>query len=60
MRHPPHDPKLPLLTFPLIVRTWLRIVGVAAIAFVAVEFEKWIRFGRRRGEHAIPAYNVAA
>ena len=34
--------------------SWLRIVGVAALAFVAVEFEKWIRFGGGRGEQAIP------
>ena len=33
--------------------SWLRIVGVAAMAFVAVEFEEWIRFGGGRGEHAI-------
>ena len=33
---------------PISGEAWLRIVGVAAIAFVAVEFEKWIRFGRRR------------
>jgi hypothetical protein len=39
---------------PLAAESWLRIVGVAAIAFVAVEFEKWIRFGRRRGDQAIP------
>jgi len=39
---------------PLAAESWLRIVGVAAIAFVAVEFEKWIRFGRGRGKHAIP------
>ena len=25
---------------------------VIAIAFAAVEFEKWIRFGRGRGENA--------
>lgn len=37
--------------------SWLRIIGVAAIAFGAVEFEKWIRFGRRRGEHSMSAQN---
>ena len=26
---------------------WLRIAGVAALAFAAVEFEKWLRFGRQ-------------
>jgi magnesium-transporting ATPase (P-type) len=34
--------------------SWLRIIGVAAIAFLAVEFEKWIRFGGDRGKRAIP------
>jgi len=34
--------------------SWLRIAAVAAAAFVAVEIEKWIRFGGRRGERAIP------
>jgi magnesium-transporting ATPase (P-type) len=42
-------------TAPLGVESWLRIAGVAAITFVAVEFEKWIRFGHGRGEHSIPA-----
>jgi len=40
-------------TAPIQSESWLRIVGVAAIAFVAVELEKWIRFGRGRGEHSI-------
>ena len=40
-------------TAPIQGESWLRIVGVAATAFVAVEFEKWIRFGRGRGEHSI-------
>ncbi len=35
---------------PLGAESWLRIVGVAVVAFVAVEFEKWLRFGRRRGK----------
>ena len=39
---------------PIDVGSWLRIVGISAFAFVAVEFEKWIRFGGRRHEHAIP------
>ncbi len=34
--------------------SWLRIAAVAAVAFAAVELEKWIRFGRRRENHAIP------
>ena len=33
---------------PIPSESWLRIIGVAGIAFVAVEFEKWIRFGRHR------------
>jgi Ca2+-transporting ATPase len=41
-------------TAPIQGESWLRIVGVAAMVFVAVEFEKWIRFGRGRGEHSIP------
>ena len=36
-------------TTPLGADTWLRIIGIALFAFVAVEVEKWIRFGRRRG-----------
>jgi len=40
-------------TAPIQGESWLRIVGVAAMAFVAVEFEKWIRFGRGRGERSI-------
>jgi hypothetical protein len=32
---------------PISGTSWLRIVAVAAIAFAAVELEKWIRFGRR-------------
>ena len=41
-------------TAPLAVESWLRLAVVAGAAFVAVEFEKWIRFGGRRGEQAIP------
>ncbi len=33
---------------PLDGGSWLRIAAVAAVAFAAVEFEKWIRFGRAR------------
>ncbi len=39
---------------PLAAESWLRIAGVAAMAFSSVEFEKWIRFGGGRGQHAIP------
>jgi len=41
-------------TAPLGAESWLRIAAVAVAAFVAVELEKWIRFGGRRGERAIP------
>lgn len=41
-------------TAPIDAGFWLRIAGVAGAAFVTVELEKWLRFGRRRGEHAIP------
>ena len=33
---------------PIDAGAWLRIAGVSALALVAVEFEKWLRFGRRR------------
>ena len=33
---------------------WLRIAAVAVTALLAVEFEKWVRFGRGRGEHVVP------
>ena len=36
---------------PLPAGSWLRIVGVAAMTFCAVELEKWIRFGGGRREH---------
>lgn len=39
---------------PLDLQAWGRIALVAAFAFVAVEFEKWVRFGGRRGEHKVP------
>ncbi len=32
---------------PIGVESWLRIAGVAAAAFFAVEMEKWLRYGRR-------------
>jgi hypothetical protein len=41
-------------TAPLNAESWLRITGVAAIAFGAVEFEKWIRFRRRNNNPSIP------
>ena len=41
-------------TAPIGAESWLRLAAVATVAFLAVELEKWIRFGGRRGEHAIP------
>jgi Ca2+-transporting ATPase len=41
-------------TAPIHVESWLRIIAVAAAVFASVEIEKWIRFGGRRGEQAIP------
>lgn len=35
---------------PLTFESWLRVTAVALAAFVAVEFEKWVRFGGKRGE----------
>ncbi len=35
-------------TTPLEAEAWMRIVAVALFSFVAVEVEKWIRFGRHR------------
>jgi Ca2+-transporting ATPase len=40
-------------TVPLGGESWLRIASVAAFTFIAVELEKWIRFGRNRNPHAI-------
>ncbi|MBL9190157.1 MAG: cation-transporting P-type ATPase [Opitutaceae bacterium] len=42
-------------TAPIGAGTWLRIAAVAGAAFVAVELEKWIRFGGRRSAGAIPS-----
>ncbi len=39
---------------PIDGAAWLRIVGVAVLVFVVVEFEKWLQFGRGRGEHSLP------
>jgi cation-transporting ATPase F len=41
-------------TAPIRAESWLRILAVAASSFVAVEFEKWIRFGRQSDNHVIP------
>jgi cation-transporting P-type ATPase F len=37
---------------PLSLETWGRIVAVALVSFLAVELEKWIRFGGNRGKRA--------
>jgi magnesium-transporting ATPase (P-type) len=39
---------------PLSGASWMRIFSVAAAAFLVVEVEKWIRYGRGRGEHVLP------
>ncbi len=41
-------------TAPLSVESWLRIATVAVISFIAVELEKWIRYGGKRGIYTIP------
>jgi cation-transporting ATPase F len=39
-------------TAPISGESWLRIAGVAAIVFMVVEIEKWMRYGR--GDHSVP------
>ncbi|NBV24848.1 MAG: HAD family hydrolase, partial [Proteobacteria bacterium] len=39
---------------PLSAAAWLRIAIVVALAFVIVEVEKWIRYGRHRGGTKVP------
>lgn len=41
-------------TAPISVESWGRILGVAAVVFIIVEVEKWIRYGRGQGDHALP------
>ena len=42
-------------TAPIAGESWLRIAGVAAVAFVVVELEKWIRVKLRNRKRAIVA-----
>jgi Ca2+-transporting ATPase len=39
---------------PLSLESWGRILAVALVSFLAVELEKWIRFGGSRRDRAIP------
>jgi cation-transporting P-type ATPase F len=41
-------------TRPIRGEAWLRIAGVAAAVFAVVEFEKWVRYGRGRGDDVAP------
>jgi Ca2+-transporting ATPase len=41
-------------TTPLSLDAWLRISIVAAVSFLAVELEIWIRFGGNRGHNRPP------
>ena len=41
-------------TAPISGESWLHILGVAAVVFIVVEVEKWIRYGHGRGDHALP------
>ncbi len=41
-------------TAPISAGSWLRIAAVSLGALVVVEFEKWVRYGRGKGEQAVP------
>ena len=41
-------------TAPIDLESWCRIVGVAGVTFLAIEFDKWIRFGRHHRGDVIP------
>jgi cation-transporting ATPase F len=43
-----------LHSHPIDGAAWLRIAAVGLVAFSAVEFEKWLRFGRGRDKNLIP------
>jgi Ca2+-transporting ATPase len=40
---------------PIGVESWLRISAVALLCFTIVEIEKWVRYGRGRGQNALSA-----
>jgi magnesium-transporting ATPase (P-type) len=42
-------------TAPIDLESWLRIIGVAVVTFLSIEFDKWIRFGRHHRGDMIPA-----
>lgn len=41
-------------TAPIRMDAWLHVAAVGVVVFVAVEAEKWIRYGGRRGENVAP------
>jgi len=41
-------------TTPLDAQTWVAILSITLFSFLAVEFEKWIRFGGGRGGDIVP------
>ena len=41
-------------TTPLAPQAWLRIIAVAILSFLAIEFEKWLRFGGNRAAGKMP------
>ena len=41
-------------TAPISGESWLRMIGVAAVVFVVVEIEKWLRYGRGRSDRNLP------
>ena len=46
------DNEYVMIDSPISAASWLRIAAVAAVVFVVVEIEKWIRYGR--GDHVLP------
>jgi len=41
---------------PISGHSWLRILGVAAVVFVIVEMEKWLRHGQQRHDSPLPEH----